>query len=423
MRVPVSGDDAIYNNTAHAINQYGIISGFIQANHYVYRPLYPIFLALTYFIFGQNYIWPIIIQGVLSIIIVFIIYHVAEKNFGEHCARIASIVMILFPSLWAYSGILMREVLTVFFVALLILFLYKIQDNPKIKNFFYLGVLLGLMTLLNSITKFLIYFIVIFLVYYLIKKIKINKKILFYNILMMFLVSQVFTFGWNYVIKYHIGNAGVIADTPELFLMERYERMQEIKGNFPMYFLAYSLGDFFAYKYYPNYNKNTLRLGHNSRKQYYELLKTTPAKKVNEQFLKNALTGILHHPILYLEATLFEFQKFNTPLNPITSIQPLFAKTHNNIPDFLKALIILIIRILHYFFISLIIYAIIKKRKEFKKIVWLALLIIYFQCFYIFIYAIARYSLPLYPLYIILLSVAIDEIFKRKNLFKTQSSI
>ena len=80
------------------------------------RPLYPIFLASIYKIFGHNY-WAVrIIQIFLFVLTCFLVYRLSRVIFDERTARLAGIIMSLCYPVASFSGILFREILFTFLI-------------------------------------------------------------------------------------------------------------------------------------------------------------------------------------------------------------------------------------------------------------------------------------------------------------------
>lgn len=409
--IPIGGDAETYDMTAQAINQQGIIKGFQSMGQFISRPFYPLFLAGIYYLFGHNYIAVIIIQLLLTICTVFLVFYITDSIFGYSYAKLSSILMVLFPSNWVYSGILMREILTVFLLTLLVLLLYKIQNNNSHKPLFWVAALTAFLTLTNPIFKLLIYCIACYGFFIFSKKSSWKSSML--KVLFLFLVFFIIARGWG-LIENEVPKSKFMGDSPGFYLMDKYERMKKINNKFFTYFISNALGDYFAYAYDPSFDNNSLRQDYPEKIEYAKLLENQSSEEVDKIFLKKSLNNIIRHPILLINDTILTLLKFDTPMIPIASMKALFANTHPNIPGFIKASVIIAIRAVYYFFLAVIFYTVVKKRKEFGKIGWMLLIILYLHVLYIPLYSIARYALPLYPFYIILFSVGILEIIKNK---------
>jgi len=83
-------------------------------------------------------------------------------------------------------------------------------------------------------------------------------------------------------------------------------------------------------------------------------------------------------------------------------LAPQFADgRHQEIPDYLKLIIVLTPRLLWFLFFFFVITSIIKNLRDWDKIGWLVLIIIYFNIIYSMSLGLNRYALPIYPFYII----------------------
>jgi len=197
--------------------------------------------------------------------------------------------------------------------------------------------------------------------------------------------------------------------------------MEKIEGKYWQHFIGNTLGDFFAQKWFSDYDRRDSRHGWNNWQRYNDWIEQGgDRKEIGEIFTREAKEKILQHPWMYLKMASIDFLKFNTPMVPNVRMQHMFAETHPELSDFTKGTIILLIRFVYLIFFVLIIYALIKNIKKWKKISWLLLVIVYFNLMYSSVHAIARYSVPIYPAYIILASLGFlifwDKI--KKQLFR-----
>lgn len=150
-------------------------------------PVYPLFLATIYSIFGVNYKVVYIIQSVLSSLTNVILFLLFRK-INYKVALISSFISIFWPPFVVYSSIICSETLYTFLLLLFILLLLK---SNTYKSFVALGVLLGAINLTRSTITFYTIFLIF---YYIILKID-YKKIL--KIILMTVVSFVVVFPWT----------------------------------------------------------------------------------------------------------------------------------------------------------------------------------------------------------------------------------
>ena len=113
-----TGDDCVsYNGFATAILQNSdwlINPDFIGD----YRPpVYPVFIAIIYAIFGMNnFLAVYIFQAIISTLTCFYIYQFAKKIFNDKVALLSLIWSGLYISYLLYASMLLRETLIIFFV-------------------------------------------------------------------------------------------------------------------------------------------------------------------------------------------------------------------------------------------------------------------------------------------------------------------
>ncbi|MBU1136973.1 glycosyltransferase family 39 protein, partial [Patescibacteria group bacterium] len=365
------------------------------------RFFYPVFLALVYKIFGHNYHAVTAVQIFLFVLIVLLVYKTCQMLFKEKVARLAGVFTALCYSIASFSGWLYREVLFVFLVALLIYCLYKAQATFRNAWFAWAGVVATLSFLTNAIIQFFIIAAIInfFIVFH---KKKFKEKLLKIGLFILSFILSISPFLLNGYISF--GGGGVEG----LILRERAEKMQRLEGNYWEHFIGNTLSDFFAYKWFKGYNPTEVRHGIETWDRRGEWVdQGKDWNELNEIFLKEAKDFIPKHPIMYLKQSSIDFLKFNTPMIPNMRMQHVFVSTHPELSDFTKGLIIVLIRLVYLIFFALIIYAIIKHIKSWSKLSWILLLVLSFNLVFASICAIARYSVPIYPSYIILFSLGL----------------
>lgn len=113
-----------YNLSAKEFLSLNILD--VKAYH---PPAYPAFIALIYKIFGESYLYVYIIQSILGTIITLLIYLIARNIFSQRVARISVIASLFYLPLSLYSGILMSEIVFIFFLLLGIYLFIKLL-NP-----------------------------------------------------------------------------------------------------------------------------------------------------------------------------------------------------------------------------------------------------------------------------------------------------
>lgn len=120
-------------------------------------PLYPMFLASIYFLFGHSYFAVRVIQAILGALLCVIIFYIARKIFNQKIALLSAFIMAIYqPAIFSvYFGgpaFLLSENLFNFLLSILILFLVNnLFLSFRLKDCFISGLILGLLVLTRPI--------------------------------------------------------------------------------------------------------------------------------------------------------------------------------------------------------------------------------------------------------------------------------
>ncbi|MEW6095879.1 MAG: glycosyltransferase family 39 protein [bacterium] len=125
-------------------------------------PVYPLFLASIYYLFGHDYQIVRIIHALIDGVTSLFIYLIALIIFKNHYVGLLSMMMFaLHPTKLLYTGYILTETL---FTFLLICFAFSLLcafDAPSKKRFLLAGLLLGLATLCRPTTILFPFFILL----------------------------------------------------------------------------------------------------------------------------------------------------------------------------------------------------------------------------------------------------------------------
>ena len=113
-------------------------------------PVYPLFLASVYKIFGHSPAAARWIQIVLSALAAVFIFWTARLLFDEKTALCAGLSLGIYPPLVVYSAIIGSETLFIFFLSLFLYILTRARMGSSIKPYILSGVTLGLTNLCRS---------------------------------------------------------------------------------------------------------------------------------------------------------------------------------------------------------------------------------------------------------------------------------
>lgn len=119
-------------------------------------PLYSIFLAGIYKIFGHNYLFVRIIQSIIGAITCIIIYYLGKEILGKAVGIVSAILFIFYPVFIKSSVQLLTECLFTLMISLISLYILRISRGGSLKNAIFLGAWLGISVLTRSLMVFFV---------------------------------------------------------------------------------------------------------------------------------------------------------------------------------------------------------------------------------------------------------------------------
>lgn len=112
-----------------------------------WTPIYPLWVALNFWLSGHSLAFVKIAQCVLGSITCIIIYLIASKVINQRVGLISATAACLYPWYLIYSGLIMSEVVFIFFLTITVYILILVLKAPTLKNSVILGCLFGLSVL------------------------------------------------------------------------------------------------------------------------------------------------------------------------------------------------------------------------------------------------------------------------------------
>ena len=144
---PLMKDDLQYNVIAKNILD-GRGFSYDSINPTAARgPLYPLFLAATYFIFGYDYNTARLLHAIIGAVTCLFVYFIAKKLYSPVIGFYAGLIAGIYPSLIGYTGLLYSETLAGFLVALTIVFYLLSAERKSSFQFLITGISIGLLIL------------------------------------------------------------------------------------------------------------------------------------------------------------------------------------------------------------------------------------------------------------------------------------
>lgn len=420
------GDDYYYNYIAQNLIEYGRFSLNQTESTNVSEPLYPIFIAGLYKIFGvKNYdfgpanfdavrIAQIILFAFTCLLIYFIVRTISE----EKIARGAAFLSILFYPLAGITGRLLRETLFTFLIVLSIWLLLKAEKTMKFKWFALTGLVMGLATLTNAVFQFFIFFVILGFVLVLGKNF--FTKAVLLRVAVLTTCFIILLAGWS-LRNYSSEGAESISLKSGGVLSRKAEMIKNIRGE--AYFRNLG-GQLFGYYFFEKEGfGESAFLTHKETTARYDVLVSQgmTVKDINAKLASENFPIIIHNIPRYFAISLLDFLQFNGLMLPnldhldtASPGQNLFIQnSHQEIPTLIKILILIIIRVVYWLFFGLIIYGLIKTFKNWRIFIWPIFITIYFNLVYSATFGIPRYAIPIYPFYFIFFSFGLWLIYEK----------
>jgi len=137
-------------------NGFSLSSGISTAAR---PPVYPLFLAGIYSLFGQSHLAVKLAQAILGAISCIIIYLIGKEVFNRKIGLWSGVAMALYPPLISTTGFILSEELAIFLLAITILFLTRAMKRKQVSCYILAGIFLGLTTLCRPITLLFPFFL------------------------------------------------------------------------------------------------------------------------------------------------------------------------------------------------------------------------------------------------------------------------
>ncbi len=168
-------DSEIYNNWALGIANEG---RWIGSDVFFMAPVYPYILALFYKVFGDSIFIVRLFQIIVSSLNIFIIYLVGRNLRSRNVGYIAAAIASVYSVFIFYSGAILSETLQTFVVSILIYFISKDATKFDKKDWFKIGLLLGVSALFRGNILLFLPFVLVYLSFEYLKKKTLRKQIL-----------------------------------------------------------------------------------------------------------------------------------------------------------------------------------------------------------------------------------------------------
>ncbi|MFH1904412.1 MAG: glycosyltransferase family 39 protein [bacterium] len=265
-------------------------------------PLYPFFIAIFYFLFGYNYLIPVIFQIFLSGYLVFLTFQIGEMVFNKKVGLLSSFLLAFYPTQAAFSFHINRETLLTLFTLLTVYFLLRFLKDGKRLHLVSSIVALGL----GILTKPVLLLFVPLTVFWMVLYSKSSKRA-FKNIIITILLITITILPWTlrnyrlwsdrFVLISTIGGftfcfSDVFFDIPEL---GKSQGKSNIEKNYAVLALS-SEKNIYTEEYFIN--------------EYKRIIASLDEVEIDKLFYKNKLMLIKKHPLNFIHHLGYGFWQF-----------------------------------------------------------------------------------------------------------------
>lgn len=400
------GDDYYYSYAAQNLLEKGSLFNDKNEPTAMADSAYPLFLAGLYKIFGmENYDAIRIAQIILFALTAVLVYSIAKTIFkDERLGFGAGFLFAFFFPLAGFTIRVIREPLMAFLIVLSIWLLVKAQQTLKFKWFALSGLSVGLMALTNSIAQPFVLFVILGFILIFGRDFLAKRQLLRVGLFLACFLT--ITIGFLYHFHWEKGTDPLISKFA--VLGRKAEMIQEMRGE--TYFRNLG-GLLFGYYFFEKegFNVQTF-LNHRGTSKKISLLAAEghSPQEYSKILFQDSLDIISNNIPRYFAVTLLDFLQFNglmlpnpTSFDPAPGQNLFIGGSHPEISAPLKVIILLSLRIIYWLFFGLVIYGVVKALKDWRRFIWLILIVVYYNLIYSAIFGIPRYSVSIYPFYFI----------------------
>ena len=140
---------------------YGVIKWGAPSSFF--EPLYPLFSAGCYKLFGDRFLFWRLLLAVMSSVTCLLVFSIGKRLFTQGIGYIAALICAVYPYFVFYTVFLMSETFLFFFLALSVYYFVRLREEPGWRFGILFGVALGLTFLTRSIILGLIPFLILLL--------------------------------------------------------------------------------------------------------------------------------------------------------------------------------------------------------------------------------------------------------------------
>lgn len=409
-------DGRVYHEIANTLLETGRFAKSSTAPPEVLRtPLYPSFIAVSYWLFGQKPYVVMLFQILIDTISCFLLFIMLFRLLGQKVASISSLIYALDPFFILYNSRLMSEIVFVFFIIAGFYFLsYAIRakyDRKALLNCGIASLLMGIATSLRVIILYIPLIIIIFFVICFWRKPKVFMKYSMITLLLFCLAVAPWLIR-NYLIfdKFSLSTSGsfnlLVLYVVPMEIPNRHKDKHAVRREL--------LAE--ADEMIVSEGLNPEELNEFQKTKYWERLAFKYIKNDPWKFIKVYFLGVFH-TFMNLETTTYALM-FGKPMQQVD------LKAYTNIFDLLKAFIshksivelVIACFIFLYLFLSYISLCV-GLFVAWKQYNWRVLLLLLLISTYFIVVTgaagLARFRLPAIPFYLPFVAIGLTFLYEK----------
>jgi len=357
-------------------------------------PGYPLFLAFCMAIVGSNPNYLYFIQALVNILTIFFVYLSMRRFAIKPQIRLLILFLFIFSTTFIYVNVFYAEIVTMFFVSLLLYIsvIQKLNDKKTLRAVLQ-GIIIGILILLRPTFLYLPIFIVMAVIFYWICFHNINCKE--YIIVSVIAMCMLLPWSIRNRIVFHQWIPLVNAGGSEL-----WQANLEIEDRV----IWYSVTDIGKYE---DHRTQSAQLQSRLRSEYIKQFNLSSSIELNDYLKKRTKEIILSHPFRYAVLCLNRFLIFW--FSP-----PIGATTLKSISPILFWIVLI-------FKYSMTILAVTGlwqlSKKHFHQFYLIILLVVYLTLLHSAVHSIQRYFLPLLPIAYFALAYSVNVLSEKYKMF------
>lgn len=403
-------DAAQYLSIAEHV-AHGLGFSYEGAPTMIREPMYPALIAAIFRITGDSRFAVLIFQSFLLGAIAAGTFTLASRTLPSRWAIAVGAAVI--PMIAAYAGLFLSEMLAACYVLASAHALSAADRRPTAWNFAVAGALLGGAALTKSVALFFVPLAIIAIVVRGRSDFRgaVARAALF-SAAFIIIVSP-----WMLRNQERFG-VTQIASRGGMVLYVRANRTELSPHDRHLLMAQAILGERLTAKFSPDIlDKRQLLDGSEAMSKASVSMNASGMTDadIDKSLGRQAVATILRHPFAYATDTIQEFFLFNMLALPVVDMRALFTSGHPALPEVVKDLIVVILRLVNFAWIALAGYGVWTSRKE-PALFWPTCLLAYWNLIHMAVDAIPRYSVSVMPIYMVFAATAALRLLERVRL-------